>query len=133
MLHYMLDTDISSYIMNRSNTRVLRELQTKSVDEVCISAITRSELEYGVEVSPRREKDRKALAIFLTHIEVLDFPGEAALHYAEIRAFLKRNGLIIGGNDMLIAAHARFLGLNLVTDNTREFGRVKDLKVENWA
>jgi tRNA(fMet)-specific endonuclease VapC len=66
-------------------------------------------------------------------VEVLDFPGEAALDYGRIRADLKSRGAMIGANDLLIAAHARYLGLTLVTNNTREFGRVKGLKVENWT
>lgn len=133
MPHYMLDTDISSYVMNRSSIRVLRKLQAVAVGDVCISSITRSELEYGVEVSPRRDRDRQSVEIFLRHIEVLDYPGDAAPHYAQLRAFLKTRGTIIGANDLLIAAHARCLDLTLVTNNTREFGRVPGLKLENWA
>ena len=133
MAEYMLDTDISSYVMNQSSMRVLQKLQTVAVSDVCISAITRSELEYGVAVSPRRAKDQRSLETLLRHIEVLDYPGAAALDYAEIRAHLKSRGIMIGGNDLFIAAHARSLGLTLVTNNTREFKRVPGLKVENWA
>ena len=65
-------------------------------------------------------------------MEVLDFGGEACSHYAKIRASLKASGAMIGANDLLIAAHARSLRLTLVTNNTREFGRVADLALENW-
>lgn len=130
---YMLDTDISSYVMNQSNLSVLRKLEAVAVNDVCISAITRSELEYGVAVSPRGERDRRSLTIFLRHIQVLDYPSEAALDYAQIRALLKMRGAMIGANDLLIAAHARCLGLALVTNNTREFKRVSGLEIENWA
>jgi tRNA(fMet)-specific endonuclease VapC len=133
MPSYMLDTDISSYIMNRTSANAVERLEAVSVGDVCISAITRSELEFGVEVSPRRVKDQRALAIFLRHIEVLDYPTEAALHYAQIRALLKTRGTPIGANDLLIAAHARYLGLTLATNNTREYGRVPGLKIENWT
>jgi tRNA(fMet)-specific endonuclease VapC len=129
----MLDTDTSSYIMKRSDKNVLRRLATVAVSDVCISAITKSEHLYGVEVSPHRRKDQAALDAFLRYVEVLDFPGEAALDYGVIRADLKKRGTMIGANDLLIAAHARCLGLTLVTNNTREFGRVKGLQVENWA
>jgi tRNA(fMet)-specific endonuclease VapC len=129
----MLDTDTSSYIMKRTNTNVLKRLQAVAVSDVCISAITKSEHLYGVEVSPRRLKDQAALDAFLRYVEVLDFPGEAALDYGRIRADLKSRGAMIGANDLLIAAHARYLGLTLVTNNTREFGRVKGLKVESWT
>ena len=130
---YMLDTDISSYIMKRSHESVLKRLQTVAVGDVSISAITKSELMYGVEVSPRKQQDNAALAAFLKHVEVLDYPGEAAVDYGQIRAALKLAGNMIGANDLLIAAHARSLGLILVTNNTREFARVEGLKLENWT
>jgi tRNA(fMet)-specific endonuclease VapC len=133
MLRYMLDTDISSYVMNQFSSAVLRRLQAIPVGDVCISAITRSELEYGVEISPRRERDERNLAILLRHIPAIDYPNEASIDYAQIRGALKKRGTIIGANDLLIAAHARFLGLKLVTNNVREFSRVPGLKIENWA
>jgi tRNA(fMet)-specific endonuclease VapC len=133
MAEYLLDTDISSYIMKRSHEAVLRRLQTVPIGAVAISVITKSELLYGVEVSPRRQQDSLALSEYLRHVEVLDFPDEAALHYAQIRAALKASGAMIGANDLFIAAHARSLRLTLVTNNTAEFCRVPDLKIENWA
>lgn len=133
MPRYMLDTDISSCIMNREGSRTIRKLQEHEVSDICVSSITRSELAYGIEVSPRRAKDENALRIFLRHIAVLDYPSDAAPHYAQIRAFLKTRGKIIGANDLLIAAHARCLGIILVTSNTREFSRIPDLKIENWS
>lgn len=130
---YMLDTDISSYIMKRSEIRVLKRLQTVPVSDICISAITKSELMYGVEVSPRQQQDGAALDAFLKYVEVLDYPDQAAPHYGQIRAALKLAGNLIGANDLLIAAHARCLGRTLVTNNTREFSRVKGLSLENWT
>jgi tRNA(fMet)-specific endonuclease VapC len=133
MPRYMLDTDTSSYIMKRSDENVLKRLAAVAVSDVCISAITKAEHMYGVEVSPRRQKDQAALDAFLRYVEVLDFPGEAARDYGQIRAYLKKRGTMIGANDLLIAAHARYMGLTLVTNNMREFKRVQGLKVENWA
>jgi tRNA(fMet)-specific endonuclease VapC len=133
MPRYMLDTDTCSYIMKRSNDAVLRRLSAVAVSDVCISVITKSELLYGVEVSPRRRQDAAALSAFLNYIQILDFPDEASPHYARIRADLKKLGTIIGANDLFIAAHARSLGLTLVTNNTREFGRVPRLVTENWT
>ena len=133
MARYMLDTDTCSYIMKRSSTAVLRRLQAVPVTDVCMSVITKSELLYGVEVSPRRGQDAAALAAFLPYVEVLDFSDDATSHYAEIRADLKKRGALIGANDLFIAAHARCLGFTLVTNNTREFGRVKGLAVDNWT
>ena len=133
MLRYMLDTDISSYIMNRTSANAIRRVESVAVGDLCISAITRSELQFGIEVSPRPDKDEHALTIFLRHIEVLDYPSDAAIHYAQIRALLKARGTPIGANDLLIAAHARYLGLTLATNNTREYSRVPDLMIENWT
>jgi tRNA(fMet)-specific endonuclease VapC len=132
MPRYMLDTDTCSYIMKRSSDVLLKRLNKTPVSDVCISVITTSELLYGVEVSPRRQQDDKALTAFLRYVEVLDFPDEAAPH-ARIRAQLRTSGTMVGANDLFIAAHARSLGLTLVTNNTREFGRVQNLEIENWA
>jgi tRNA(fMet)-specific endonuclease VapC len=119
--------------MKRSNQAVLKRLRKTPIGDVCISVITKSELLYGVEVSPRRQQDEAALAAFLRHIEVLDFPDEASTHYAKIRADLKTQGNMIGANDLFIAAHARSQGLTLITNNTREFRRVRNLSTGNWT
>ena len=133
MPRYMLDTDTCSYIMKRSHPLVLKRLQAVPVTDVCMSVVTKAELLYGVEVSPRRNQDASALAAFLPYVEALDLTDEAATHYAQIRADLKRRGAMIGANDLFIAAHARSLELTLVTNNTTEFARVKSLTTENWT
>ncbi len=133
MPRFMIDTDICSFILKRTNDIVLRRLRSVPINDVCISVITKSELLYGVEVSPRRHQDSIAVDAFLRHIAVLALPDEAAPHYAEIRADLRTRGEMIGANDLLIAAHARCLGLMLVTNNTREFGRVQALVIEHWT
>jgi len=130
---YMLDTDTCSYIMKRSHPTVLKRLQAVPVSDVCMSVITKAELLYGVEVSPRRAQDAAALAAFLPYVEAVDFADDAAHHYAEIRADLKRRGTLIGANDLFIAAHARARGLVLVTNNTAEFQRVDNLELDNWT
>ena len=133
MPRYMLDTDTCSYIMKRSNEKVLKHLEKVPVSDVCISVITKAELLYGVELSARRHQDEAALNAFLRYVEVLDFPDTASPQYAKIRADLKRHGAMIGANDLFIAAHASSLGLTLVTNNTREFRRVRHLTLENWT
>lgn len=133
MARFMLDTDTCSYIMKRSHPEVLRRLQSVPVGDVCMSVVTKAELMYGVEVSPRRAQDAAALAAFLPYVDALALDEDAALHYAEIRADLKRRGAMIGANDLFIAAHARGLGLRLVTNNTAEFERVRGLELENWT
>jgi len=133
MPRYMLDTDTCSYIMKRSEPLVVKRLQTVPVADVCMSVVTKAELLYGVELSPRRAQDAAALAAFLPYVEVRTLDGDAAEHYADIRANLKRRGALIGANDLLIAAHARALDLTLVTNNTAEFERVNGLALENWT
>jgi tRNA(fMet)-specific endonuclease VapC len=133
MVRYMLDTDTCSYIMKRSSEAVIKRLRAVPVTDVCMSVITKSELLYGVEVSPRRAQDAIALQAFLPHVAVLEFPDDAAIQYAQIRADLKKRGQMIGANDLLIAAHARSLGLRLVTNNIAQFNRVRGLALENWT
>lgn len=133
MPRYMLDTDTCSYVIKRTNDKLLKKLSRTPVQDVCVSVVTKAELLYGVELSPRRQNDSAAVAAFLRHVEVLDFPDTAAAHYADICASLKKRGTMIGANDLFIAAHARALGLTLVTNNVREFKRVEGLIVENWA
>jgi tRNA(fMet)-specific endonuclease VapC len=133
MPRFMLDTDTCSYIMKRSHPLVLKRLQSVKVDDVCMSVVTKAELLYGVEVSPRRAQDVAALAAFLPYVEAVDLDQSAALHYAEIRGDLKRRGAVIGANDLFIAAHARALDLTLLTNNVAEFERVRGLRIDNWT
>src|SRR3972149_4113902 len=78
-------------------------------------------------------RNNRSQAVRLPQVEVLEFPDGAATHYARIRADLKKRGQMIGANDLFIAAHARSLGLRLVTNNIAEFNRVKGLTLENWT
>ena len=133
MIRYMLDTNMIAYARNRRPSCVLERLLQHDPSEICISSITMAELEYGIFNSSKPEQNRTALLMFLSGIAVLSFDSAASLEYGSIRFFLKSHGIIIGGNDMLIAAHARSLGIALVTHNTREFSRVDDLLIEDWA
>jgi tRNA(fMet)-specific endonuclease VapC len=133
MPRWMLDTDTCSFILKRSNEAVLRRLASLPISDICLSVITKAELLFGVAVSPHRPRDGIAVDAFLRHVAVLAFADAAAAHYAEIRADLRRRVAMIGANDLLIAAHARSRDLTLVTNNTREFGRVRGLTIENWA
>jgi tRNA(fMet)-specific endonuclease VapC len=133
MPRFMLDTDTCSYIMKRSHPQVIKRLQSVAVGDVCMSVVTKAELLYGVEVSPRRAQDAAALAAFLPYVDALDLNDDAATHYADIRADLKKRGTKIGVNDLFIAAHARAQDLTLVTNNSTEFERVSGLALENWT
>jgi tRNA(fMet)-specific endonuclease VapC len=87
----------------------------------------------AIGVSPRQRQDEAALNAFLGYVEVLEFPDKASSHYAQIRAHLKTAGSMIRSNDLFIAAHARSLGITLVTHNTQEFSQVPELAVEDWT
>lgn len=131
-MNYMLDTNMCIYAQ-KGVPSVIEKLQMHYREGLAISSITLAELEYGIEASAAREKNERALQGLLLILEVIPFDSSAAVHYGEIRAHLRRQGTPIGTMDMLIAAHARSMGLTIVTNNVREFERVPDLKIENWA
>lgn len=130
---YMLDTNICIYSIKKKPPQVLRRLKEHLGKGLCISAITLAELEHGVEKSASPEKNAAALMQFLAIMDVLPFNDLAAVEYGKICAYLQQRGTPIGTMDMLIAGHARAEGLILVTNNVREFERVPNLMVENWA
>ena len=129
---YMLDTNICIFAIKK-NTAVLAQLKSHSPSEICISSITYGELCCGVEKSQAQARNRLALTLFLSSIAIFPFDETAALEYGQVRAILEKNGTPIGPLDSLIAAHAKALDITLVTNNTREFLRVKGLKVEDWT
>jgi tRNA(fMet)-specific endonuclease VapC len=131
MALYMLDAGTCVAILKR--TEVLKRLSALPVKDVCISAITHSELMFGLAMSRREVQDRAMLDLFLKHVAVLEYPRGAAEHYGEIRMALELLDAMVGANDLLIAAHARCLGLTLVTGQHRKLGKVPGLGVECWA
>ncbi len=133
MIKYMLDTNIIAYAINKSSPEVISNLLKHNPEEICISAITMAELEYGIMHSSKPERNRAALMMFLAEISVVSFDSNAAYDYGVIRQDLQNKGQLIGANDMLIAAQARSLGVTLVTHNVREFSRVENLKYEDWC
>ena len=133
MIRYMLDTNMIAYAKNRRPEQVLQRLLQHDPSEISISAITMAELEYGIFHSSNPDRNRLALMMFLSGITILPFDENAAYEYGKIRQGLQSKGTLIGGNDMLIAAHARSLELILVTHNVREFERVEQLELEDWV
>lgn len=129
---YMLDTNICIYAM-KNNPVVMRQIRQKMGRGICISAVVLAELEHGIEKSVFPGKSRAALVQFLISLDILPFYQSAAEEYGRVRAYLEKKGIPIGPLDMLIAGHARAENLILVTNNIREFARVPDLKLENWA
>ena len=132
-MKYMLDTNICIYAIKNKPESVIRKILSQNPEDLCISVVTYAELMHGVEKSQAVEKNRIAMSLFLSAITVLDFDGEAAEAYGQIRAELERKGTPIDPMDLLIAGHARSQGLILVTNNTREFARVTGLRIEDWT
>ena len=129
---FMLDTNILVYAIRHPRHVINQILKQHVANDICISAITYGELEYGVRKSRYPEQDQAALRQFLAGIPILDFDWLAAEHFGDIIAALESKGQRIGERDMLIAAHARSLEYTLVTNNTREFERVEGLAIEDW-
>ena len=133
MRKMMLDTNICIYIIKNRPKSVKEKFREFEIGELCISSITVAELMYGAYKSEYTEKNLQAINGFLMPFELVDYDYMASVAYGKVRADLEKRGQVIGGMDMQIAGHALSLNLTLVTNNTREFKRVKDLKLENWV
>ena len=132
-MKYMLDTNICIFIIKHKPDKVINKFLKLKSNDICISSITFAELSYGVEKSQAKKKNRIALTLFLSNIEIKPFDSKAAEEYGIVRTELEKAGQPIGPLDTQIAAHARSLDLTLVTNNIREFKRVSKLIVEDWT
>jgi tRNA(fMet)-specific endonuclease VapC len=132
---YLLDTDICIFLTRRSSPLLLQRIQTVPLAQQAMSVVSYAELLFGVQLSAaaQRKQNRAAVDELARHLAVLDWPQAAAQHYADIRADLKKRGASLGANDLFIAAHARAIGAVVVSNNVKDFGRVKGLAVENWT
>jgi tRNA(fMet)-specific endonuclease VapC len=130
MSGFMLDTDISSYIIKRRPLGLAEKFH-KHAQALCVSAITAAELRFGPEKASRPELTGLVEA-FLERLAILDWTADVTHHYARIRATLERAGKPIGNMDLLIASHAVCEGATLVTNNLRHFSVVPELKVAVW-
>jgi tRNA(fMet)-specific endonuclease VapC len=130
---FLLDTDTCIYIRQKRSEEVLRHFTELNVGEAVVSVITFGELIFGAikRGSLANEREKWLELVHLLPVEPL--PIDAADRYGSVRAELERKGAIIGNNDLWIAAHALCAGLTLVTNNEKEFWRVRGLKIENWA
>ena len=132
-MRYMLDTNICIYAIKKKPEKVIEQILNHCDDEFYISAMTYSELMYGAEKSELSDKNKVAINTLISNISILDFDSRAGNEYGKIRAQLEKDGKVIGSMDMLIAAHAISSNCILVTNNEREFERVKGLVIENWT
>jgi tRNA(fMet)-specific endonuclease VapC len=131
MPRYILDADTVSYAL-RGQGQVAARLLEHQPSDVCISAITLAELNFGAEVK-RSQKIRRAIRTFIRDVAVVPFDEASAERFGVVAAALSGRGQPIGVYDTLVAAQALSMGLTVVTNNTRHFSRVPGLTVENWA
>jgi len=132
MIKFMLDTNICIFAI-KNKPQIVREAFNLHDGQLCISAVTLMELIYGAEKSATPEKNLAVIEGLAARLEVWPFDNEAAAHTGMIRSELAKAGTPIGPYDQMIAGHARSRGLMVVTNNLREFERVKGLRVEDWA
>lgn len=131
-LHYLLDTNIFIYI-RQGRPEVVRRFGKLRAGEAAVSIISYGELFFGASKRGRRRDDLERLRTLMSLLPCLTLPEAAAETYGSIRAELESKGQVISNNDLWIAAHALSAGLTLVTNNEKEFRRVRGLKVQNWA
>ncbi|UEM23283.1 type II toxin-antitoxin system VapC family toxin [Skermanella mucosa] len=131
MRRFMLDTNVCIRVL-RDRPASARTRFNDEADGLSISAVTLGELLHGAAKSDRPADMRREVERLAARLEVLPFDDEAAAHYGDIRADLKRRGMVIGSYDLMIAGHARSRGLVVVTGNLREFRRVDGLRCEDW-
>lgn len=130
-LRYLLDTNVISKLASDPDSPMWDRLAERA-GEVCTSVIVRCEIAYGFAKGiPQQRKDRVELV--LSSLPILPVGEEVAGHYGDLRTGLQARGELIGANDMFIAAHALSESLTIVTNNTREFARVPNLRVEDWS
>jgi tRNA(fMet)-specific endonuclease VapC len=132
-MKFILDTNTCIYIIKQKPPKVLKHFKAYSVGEIGISSITLSELRFGVEKSQHIQKNDEALDDFILPLEIADFDEKAAKVYGKVRAALEKAGNLIGSMDLLIGAHALSIGATLVTNNIKEFKRIKELKLIDWT
>ena len=130
-MRYLLDTNIVSDLVRNPQGKVAQHIRRVGEAHVCTSIIVAAELRYEAtkKGSPKLSAQLEAV---LSALDVLPFETPADASYGVLRARLEHVGTPIGANDLLIAAHALAVGHTLVTDNDREFSRVRDLRSENW-
>lgn len=130
---YLLDTNICIFLIKKKNTALLENLKKKLNKGLFVSSLTVAELEFGIQKSEFKEKNKISLIEFLSIFNIISFTDKDAESYGIIRAELEKRGNVIGSIDMLLAAQAISNNFIFVTNNTKEFKRVKELKLEDWT
>jgi tRNA(fMet)-specific endonuclease VapC len=128
---YLLDTDISSYLIRENDKSMAEKFVSHKKDHICISSVTYAELRFGA-LNKNSEKLNSRIRHLISLVHIVEFGKDAAEEYAKIRLFLEKNGTPIGNMDMLIASCALALGATMVTNNQKHFSLIPGLPLENW-
>ena len=132
-MSYLLDTNICIAYLNGTSLAIKEHFHAQHSSDLLLCSVVKAELIYGAYKSQRSEENLIKVEHFLGHFPSLPFDDKAAKYYGNIRASLEKQGQIIGPNDLLIASIALANQKVLVTNNTREFSRVKGLSLEDWT
>ncbi len=130
---YLLDTNICIFLIKKKNQQLIEKLKKNYNKGIFISTLTLAELEFGVENSDHKEKNRISLIEFLTIFEILNFEQKDTRAFGIIKSDLRKSGKMIGAMDALLAAQSISRNLIFVTNNTKEFERIKNLSIEDWT
>lgn len=130
---YLLDTSICIYFLNKSSENIIARMKSLSPADIKLSSITVAELFFGAEKSKAKKKNQTIVEAFTNNFEQIPFDNKCCRNYAEIRASLEKKGFPIGPNDLLIVSISLAHNMTLITNNVKEFKRVKGLTIENWV
>ncbi len=130
---YLLDTNTCIYFLNSSSEKIISQFKRFSPSEINLSSITVAELFYGAEKSKAKKRNWAIVENFVSPFEIVPFDEKSCEIYARIRASLEKSGVPIGPMDMLIASISLANNSILVSNNIKEFRRIKGLKLENWV
>ena len=130
---YLLDTNICIYLMKGKYPALQEKILSLRPDDICISAITVYELEYGAAKSRWGSSTRQKMRIFLAPFNIIPFEDKDSEAAGTIRAYLERHGRPVGAYDILIAAQGLSRDLTVITHNTQEFERIPGLKIQDWT
>lgn len=131
-MKYFLDTNICVYYLKGMYPGIVENLLSKNPEDIKIPSIVKAELLYGAEKSQTKDKTREKIYEFLFPFEIVGFNDDAAEIFGKMREYLEKKGMIIGPNDLILASTVLSFNGTLITNNVKEFKRIKELKIENW-
>lgn len=129
---YYLDSNICVYFLKGLYPSIMENIQNINPNNIKIPSIVKAELLYGAEKSQQKTKNLSNIKRFLEPYEIIPFDDDCSIVYSRIRSSMELKGTIIGPNDYIIASTVLAKNGILVTNNTKEFERIKNLKIEIW-